>query len=147
MGIVPQPTLRELDNNIVKETKLKSMEFIESNKLTTLSNPGVDSVQLISPLNSNSKRVTITDVKVQPGCSQPRHKHDDSEQIWIALEGSSKLLLAEDRTKIFNKGDIVRFEAGDIHGLQNDSENVFQYMAVTSPPINFDKAYKKTTSN
>lgn len=118
------------------------MEFISRNEIKVLSNPGVQSLQLLNPKNSTSKRVTITRVSVQPGFEQPRHKHEASEQIWIALSGSG-LLLLEDGEKLFSSGDVVRFEDGDIHGLKNDSQAVFEYISVTSPPIDFGYAYKE----
>ena len=118
------------------------MEFISRNEIKVLSNPGVQSLQLLNPKNSTSKRVTITRVSVQPGFEQPRHKHDASEQIWIALSGRG-LLLLENSEKTFSSGDVVRFEDGDIHGLKNDSQAVFEYISVTSPPIDFGYAYKE----
>ena len=118
------------------------MEFISRNEIKVLSNPGVQSLQLLNPKKSTSKRVTITRVSVQPGFEQPRHKHEASEQIWIALSGSG-LLLLEDGEKLFSSGDVVRFEDGDIHGLKNDSQAVFEYISVTSPPIDFGYAYKE----
>lgn len=119
------------------------MEFIKKSNIKKLSNPGVDSFQLLNPENSNSTRVTITRVFVQPGNEQPRHKHDSSEQIWIALSGSGMLLLKDDAEQLFEAGDVVRFADGDIHGLRNNSQEVFEYISVTSPPINFSYAYKE----
>ena len=43
---------------------------------------------------------------------------------------------------VFETGDVVRFADGDIHGLKNNSQDVFEYISVTSPPINFGYAYK-----
>lgn len=119
------------------------MEFIKKSEIKTLSNPGVDSMQLLNPENSRSERVTITKVTVQPGAEQPRHKHDTSEQIWVCVRGSGVLLLSDDKEKLFSEGDVVRFADGDIHGLRNESQNVLEYISVTSPPINFRYAYKK----
>lgn len=118
------------------------MEFIKGNGVKVLSNPGCESHQLLFPENSSSKRVTITKVIVEPDGTQPRHKHETSEQIWIALKGKGRLLLADDQTLDFCAGDVVRFEDGDIHGLHNDSEEALEYISVTSPPINFQYAYK-----
>lgn len=67
------------------------MEFIESKDIKSLANPGVVSRQLLNPDNSSSKRVTITEVHLEPGASQPRHAHDTSEQIWYAIHGKGKL--------------------------------------------------------
>ena len=119
------------------------MEFIKSENIKELSNPGVVSRQLINPENSKSERVTITEVHLEVGASQPRHKHDTSEQIWYAVKGKGKLLLADDEEMIFVTGDVVRFADGDIHGLLNDGDTEFVYISVTSPPIDFGYAYEK----
>ncbi|MDE5993250.1 MAG: cupin domain-containing protein [Oscillospiraceae bacterium] len=117
------------------------MEFIRSSDIKELANPGVVSRQLLNPENSESTRVTITEVHLEPEASQPRHTHDASEQIWYALKGTGKLLLADDETKDFSAGDVVRFADKDVHGLLNDGGTEFVYLSVTAPPINFGYAY------
>ena len=118
------------------------MEFINSKDIVELSNPGVVSRQLLNPENSGIERVTITEVHLEVGASQPRHTHDASEQIWYATKGTGKLLLADDQTKEFKAGDVVRFADKDVHGLLNDGDTEFVYVSVTAPPINFGYAYK-----
>lgn len=118
------------------------MEFINSENIKELSNPGVVSRQLLNPENSKSERVTITEVHLEIGASQPRHKHDTSEQIWYAIQGTGKLLLVEEKKVVFTAGDVVRFADNDIHGLLNDGDTEFVYISVTSPPIDFGYAYK-----
>ena len=118
------------------------MEFIPAAEITALSNPGVISRQLLNPENSQSKRVTITEVHLEPGACQPRHTHESSEQIWYALAGSGRLLLAEGEEKPFRAGDVVRFADGDVHGLVNDGAAEFSYLSVTAPPIHFGYAYQ-----
>ncbi|HNZ99340.1 cupin domain-containing protein [Ruminococcus sp.] len=118
------------------------MEFINSKDIVELSNPGVVSRQLLNPENSGGERVTITEVHLEVGASQPRHTHDASEQIWYATKGTGKLLLADDQTKEFKAGGVVRFADKDVHGLLNDGDTEFVYVSVTAPPINFGYAYK-----
>ena len=118
------------------------MEFISGNSIVELSNPGVVSRQLLNPENSSSERVTITEVHVDVGACQPRHTHDASEQIWYAVKGTGKLLLENDQGKVFRAGDVVRFADKDVHGLLNDGDEEFVYVAVTAPPINFENAYR-----
>lgn len=118
------------------------MEFLNSESFAQLSNPGVQSTQLLSPHNSTSNRVTITSVTVDPGAKQPRHSHLTSEQIWIAIDGVGTLLLDDDKTLEFRKGQVVRFEDGDVHGFANTSDKPFTYISITSPPINFSYAYQ-----
>jgi quercetin dioxygenase-like cupin family protein len=79
---------------------------------------------------------------MQPGSTQPRHKHVTSEQIWIALAGDGQLLLAEGATRAFAAGQVARFADGDVHGFHNDGASPFIYMSITLPPINFDYAYR-----
>ena len=96
---------------------------------------------MLYPENSSSTRVTITRVVLQAGAVNPRHKHAAAEQIWIALNGSGQLLLADDLKAPFNAGDIVRFEDGETHGLENTGASTFEYLSVTAPPLNFRAAY------
>ncbi len=119
------------------------MEIMRKDSIATLSNSGVQSEQLLFPENSSSRRVTITRVNIQPGAVNPPHRHTDSEQIWIALEGRGTLLLHGDRTEPFAAGDVVRFEDGDLHGFRNADDTPFIYLSVTSPPVNFREAYAK----
>ena len=84
------------------------MEFIGKDSIKKLSNPGVDSMQLLNPDNSKSNRITITNVFIQENAIQIRHKHESSEQIWIAIKGTGTLLLEENEEKQFSEGDVVR---------------------------------------
>ena len=118
------------------------MEFINRQNIIELSNPGVVSRQLLNPENSSSTRVTITQVHLEKGACQPRHTHEASEQIWYAVQGTGKLLLADDVEKEFAAGDVVRFAEKDVHGLLNDGNDEFVYVSVTAPPINFGYAYQ-----
>lgn len=119
------------------------MEFISADSMTALANPGVVSRQLLNPENSQSQRVTITQVHLEPGACQPRHIHQSSEQIWYALKGSGRLLLAKEEKKEFQAGDVVRFAQGDVHGLENCGKTEFVYLSVTAPPIHFGYAYQE----
>jgi hypothetical protein len=47
----------------------------------------------------------------------------------------------------FAEGDVVRFEDGDLHGFENTSSSDFQYLSVTSPPVNFRAAYETNWSS
>ena len=120
------------------------MEIIRHEQIQVLTNPGVASHQLLFPENSRSSRLTITRVVIQPGSTNRRHRHATSEQVWVALRGSGLLLLADDATAPFSAGDVVRFEDNDVHGFQNTGDEPFEYLSVTSPPVNFRPAYART---
>ena len=117
------------------------MEIIRRDQVPVLALPGIASRQLLFPENSASTRITITMVVVDPGAVNARHQHATSEQVWVALRGAGILLLANDGTAPFSAGDVARFADGDVHGFQNTGTVPFEYLAVTSPPINFGGAY------
>jgi mannose-6-phosphate isomerase-like protein (cupin superfamily) len=119
------------------------VELIRNESTTQFSNSGVTSRQLLFPENSRSARVTITRVIVQPGAKNPAHRHAESEQVWVALRGHGQLLLDGDKVLPFTEGDVVRFEEGELHGLENFGTSEFEYLSVTSPPANFRSAYAR----
>jgi len=122
------------------------MELIRAETVTQLANSGVVSRQLLFPENSRSTRITITRVTIQPGARNGAHRHASSEQIWVALRGSGRLLLEDDKTLPFAEGDVVRFEDGELHGFETTSGAEFEYLSVTSPPVNFRAAYEREWS-
>jgi quercetin dioxygenase-like cupin family protein len=119
------------------------VEIIRSSECTVLRKSGLTTRQLLFPENSSSERVTITRITVAPGGKNPLHRHAESEQIWVALKGSGHLLLEGGTTMPFGEGDIVRFEDGDLHGFENTTKAEFEYIAITSPPVNFRTSYKE----
>jgi quercetin dioxygenase-like cupin family protein len=122
------------------------VEFVPGNEIEVLSNSGVESQQLLFPENSNSSRVTVTKVTIAPGAVSPRHRHEASEQIWVALLGAGTLLLDGGESRSIQAGDVVRFADGDVHGVENAGTLPFVYLSVTSPPINFRQAYAQPWS-
>ena len=117
------------------------MELIKNYDIRVLCNPGVESAQLLTPENSRSEKVSVTKVSVMPGADQPRHKHYTSEQVWVAVQGRGVLLLADDQEVPFEVGDVVRFSEKEIHGLRNMGPEIFEYICISTPPMNFAYAY------
>ncbi len=119
------------------------MEFLDPTDFKRLANPGIVSEQLLSPHNSTSTRVTITRVTMQPEAISQRHNHSTSEQIWIGVSGAGVLLLADGVERPFAAGQVARFADSETHGARTIGGEPFVYISVTSPPINFDYAYKE----
>jgi quercetin dioxygenase-like cupin family protein len=122
------------------------VELIRAKDVPALSNSGITSRQLLFPENSRSKRVTVTRVTVPVGGKNPPHRHASSEQVWVALRGEGRLLLDDGKTEQFGAGDVVRFEDNEYHGFENIGESEFEYLSITSPPINFRGAYERMWS-
>lgn len=119
------------------------MELIRKAAIPVFSTSGIESRQLLFPENCPGSRVTITEVTLPQGSVNPTHRHESSEQIWVAIAGEGTLLLGVDATESFSAGDVVRFADGDLHGFHNSGTLPFVYLSVTSPPINFRNAYSK----
>jgi quercetin dioxygenase-like cupin family protein len=134
---------RPLNSVVSHHFKGAPVELIRAGEATVLSNSGVTSHQLLFPENSRSERVTVTRVTVAPGARNPPHRHPSSEQIWIALRGEGQLILDNGSVVPFHAGDLVRFEDNDLHGFENTGKGEFEYLSVTSPPVNFRGAYAK----
>ena len=94
------------------------MELIKKYDITVLCNPGVESAQLLTPENSRSEKVS-----------------------WVAVQGRGVLLLADDKEVPFEAGDVVRFAEKEIHGLRNMGPEIFEYICISTPPMNFAYAY------
>jgi mannose-6-phosphate isomerase-like protein (cupin superfamily) len=45
-------------------------------------------------------------------------------------------------TAAFAAGDVVRFEDNEFHGFENTGDIEFEYISITSPPLNFRSAYE-----
>lgn len=118
------------------------MQFFNYDNVTKLELPGVVSHQLIGK-NAPDANYNLTDVTVQPGAIQPRHTHDASEQTWYCVSGHGVLLLKDDTEKDFHAGDIARFEIGDVHGMENRSNEPVRYISVTNPRTDFSGNYDK----
>jgi quercetin dioxygenase-like cupin family protein len=55
-------------------------------------------------------------VRYEPGKQVPWHKHDDTEQVMIILEGEVDMTI-EDETKTLQAGDVVVVNRGLHHKL------------------------------
>jgi mannose-6-phosphate isomerase-like protein (cupin superfamily) len=49
--------------------------------------------------------------------------------------------LADDKEVPFEAGDVVRFSEKEIHGLKNMGADIFEYICISTPPMNFAYAY------
>jgi quercetin dioxygenase-like cupin family protein len=119
------------------------MQLIKRSDVPVLQNSGVQSEQLLFPESSPDAKATITRVTIPAGATSPRHIHEASEQVWVALSGRGTLLLKGETEADIREGDVARFAPGDVHGFFNSSDAPFVYLSVTTPPQNFRGAYAK----
>jgi len=123
------------------------MQLIRKSSIPILTNSGVESEQLLFPETSPESLVTITRVSVPVGATNPRHLHESSEQVWVVLAGQGTLLFEMNQEVVIGEGDVVRFAPGDVHGFFNGGKIPFNYISVTTPPLNFRSAYAQDWSS
>lgn len=109
---------------------------------TILEKPGIRSEQVVWPMNAPDAACTITRVTMDPGATSTPHSHQGSEQTWIVEEGTGLLLGSEGPLGALRPGDVVRTPAGEVHGVTNEGDTPFVYLAVTTPPADFRRAYR-----
>jgi len=119
------------------------IEVLTDKDFTTLTNPGVQSTQILWPGNSPAAQITITRVVVEPGASQARHSHAAAEQVWIVEQGEALLLMNAGASRPIRAGDVLRTPPGETHGIANEGKAPFVYMSITTPPVDFRTAYSK----
>jgi quercetin dioxygenase-like cupin family protein len=57
---------------------------------------------------------------LQPGQQQKPHTHDESDKIYVELEGESTFVVGEEE-RTLTRGESCVAKAGEPHGVRNDS--------------------------
>lgn len=74
-------------------------------------------------------------VVLEPGEAPPRHKHDDTEQIFFILEGTGRLEAGTPPTSHpVAPGDVVRIPVGQWHRIFCEGQKPLRYLAVDCFP-------------
>lgn len=74
-------------------------------------------------------------VVLEPGEAPPRHKHDDTEQIFYILSGAGRLEIGTPSTNHGVKpGDVVRIPVGEFHRIFCEGNQPLRYLAIDCFP-------------
>lgn len=68
-------------------------------------------------------------VVLAPGEAPPRHKHDDTEQVFFILEGGGTLTIDDDRRQAVSPGDVVLIPPGTWHTIRAEG-GTMRYLAI-----------------
>lgn len=118
------------------------VEIYLASNVHVISKKGITARQLISPANSKGALLSVAEIHIEPGATLERGKRDSSEEIWYAMRGKGRLLLAAEREEDFEAGDVARFPKGVVHGLRNTGDDQFVYVSAATPPIDFSISRK-----
>ena len=81
-----------------------------------------------------SRNLAVTWVEGAPGSRQPVHAHADSEQAYVIVRGSGRMILGDDECEV-GAGTLVFIPPGTPHAIRNDGEEPLVYVSATSPPF------------
>ena len=63
----------------------------------------------------------------------PDNYHADSDQ-WLFVVRGTALVTVDGDTQRVDEGDLLRIEAGERHGIENDGDEPFETLNVYTPP-------------
>jgi len=73
---------------------------------------------------------------MEPGESQPLHKHDDTEQVFYVISGRGRLVIGADEQDMgeIGPGDLVRIPPGTWHRAPCVSDEPLRYLVIDCFP-------------
>jgi mannose-6-phosphate isomerase-like protein (cupin superfamily) len=81
-----------------------------------------------------SRNLAVTWVEGAPGSQQPVHAHADSEQAYVIVRGSGRVILADEEHEV-SAGTLVFIPPATPHAIRNDGDEPLVYVSATSPPF------------
>lgn len=77
----------------------------------------------------------VAEMTVEPGRSVggPENYHTDSDQWLFVVRGTGIATVDGDAQRL-DAGDLVRIEAGERHGIENDGDEPLETLNVYTPP-------------
>lgn len=84
-----------------------------------------------------SRTLTVTWVECAPGSQQELHAHRISEQAYVIVEGSGRMIVGDEEQEV-NTGTLVFIPPGQPHAIRNTGNERLMYVSATSPPFPVD---------
>ncbi len=91
--------------------------------------------QVIFNPDTGSKHVNVTLSTIMPGEGSFDEVHENSDQIFIVVEGEMTVMANGQFIDKLNEGDALLVNSGDVHAIINKSNRVCSYVAITAPPL------------
>ena len=91
----------------------------------------IESFLLVSKKTTNSDKLSVTLVEMQPNGFQHVHSHEP-EQMYYILEGTGTLTIDNEEMQV-QQGDCVYIPSNSKHGLTNTGNKVLKYLSAASP--------------
>jgi len=95
---------------------------------------GQESYLLLTTGRFGSRGLSVTWVEGAPGSEQPRHVHEESEQVYIIVRGRG-LMKAGTEQQSVSAGTLVFIPPGTPHAIENTGDEPLVFVSAASPPF------------
>ena len=89
---------------------------------------------LLAESQFGARNLAVTWVEGAPGSQQPVHAHENSEQAYVIVRGSGRMILGDEERDV-DPGTLVFIPPGTPHAIRNDGDEPLVYVSATSPPF------------
>jgi len=107
-------------------------------ELTGETFPGYVLRRALDPERGGSATFRMSYVTIEPGIGTPRHVHNHSDEAWYIVSGVG-VFHAGGHTTAIRPHDLLFAQQGVIHQLVNTGGQILTYVAITSPPCDFER--------
>ena len=87
-----------------------------------------------------SRNMTVVWIEVPPGTSQDLRSHEDSEQVYVVVQGEGTMSAAGD-TQRLTVGDLALIPPATDHAIANGGDGGFACISVVSPAVSVDELF------
>ncbi len=89
-----------------------------------------------------SRHMSVTWLEVPAGAARTLHSHEESEQVYVVVQGSGKMSVAGD-TETLGQGDLVMVPPATDHAIENDGSETLACVSVQSPAVSVDELHSR----
>ena len=107
--------------------KVKKMKFVKSTEKKWLERRGYSKKILLTEEDLKSKGNIVQIVKNKPHTEIKPHYHNDMTEIYHVLKGNAIVFCGDTKVRA-QSGDTLLCEPGEVHGLDNDTDNDFLFV-------------------
>lgn len=93
--------------------------------------------EIFHPSNSQVKNMSDAEARVEPGKTTKFHYHQNSEEIYVILEGEGVMEIEEEKRRV-KKGDHVLIPPGKRHRIKNVGKEALIFLCFSTPPYSHD---------
>ena len=70
---------------------------------------------------------------IKPGQTLQRHTHNNSDDIWVCLQGEGVFYPQPDEETPFREGQVLVHRKGDCHGAKNTGSKDIIFVSIVAP--------------